>query len=69
MMEKAHQFAGSIGDEVLVVLEPEGRVPPLVHVEHEVIQRASCTVLAVGVRAFQHGACLGFPPSLLLPFR
>lgn len=43
-------------------------MPPLVHVEHEVIERARCAGLAVGVWAFQHGGDLGFPLCpLLLP--
>lgn len=62
----SHHLARPVCNEVLVVLKPERGVPPLVHVEHEVIKRARRAGLAVRIRSLQHGHCLSSSLPLCL---
>lgn len=64
----SHHLARSVCDEVLVVLKPERGVPPLVHIEHQVVQRARRAGLAVRIRSLQHDCRLSssLPPCLAL---
>lgn len=51
---ETHHLPGPICNKVLVVVVAERRAASLIHVEHEVIQRACHPRLPVGIRTSQH---------------